>query len=233
MKSVREYFQDFIALFFPELCAACGINLIKNESSLCTTCIFQLPRTHFQLGAENPLAHELWGRFPFIHAGAFVYFRKGNNVQHIIHQLKYNGRHDSGFRMGELYGLDLKHAQQGWDVDLIIPVPIHPNKKDQRGYNQSECIALGLSSVLRIPVSTNHLIKRTHTSSQTKKSRLERQQNLKESFIVQNGAELKGKHLLLIDDVLTTGATLEACAKALTKLDQVHISIASIALATE
>lgn len=229
MKILKVYFKDFLSLFFPELCAGCSVNLVKNEQSLCVSCVFQLPRTNFQLGPDNPVARELWGRFPFVSAGSFVFFQKGSRVQRIIHKLKYSGRHDSGFKMGQLYGADLKQAGKTEDIDLIIPVPIHPRKRRQRGYNQSEYIAKGLSQMLKIPVSTNHLIKRTYTVSQTKKSRIERHDNLQQTFWLENGHELQGKHVLLVDDVLTTGATLEACANALLQTEQIRISIASIA----
>ena len=148
MKAIYSYLQDFFALFFPEPCVSCSTSLLKNERSLCTSCIFHLPRTNFHLASDNPAARTFWGRFPFIHAGAFVYFQKGTKVQRIVHQLKYNNKSESGFRMGELYGQDIKDKQQSQNIDLIIPVPLHPKRKRQRGYNQSEHIALGLASVL-------------------------------------------------------------------------------------
>ena len=231
MQAIYSYFKDFVALFFPELCVGCGTSLLKNEHSLCTSCIFHLPRTHFHLDPDNSAARTFWGRFPFVHADAFVYFQKGNKVQRIIHQLKYNNKSENGFRMGELYGHEIQHVPQWQDLDIIIPVPLHAKKKRQRGYNQSECIASGLASVLNIPVSTTHLLKKVQTSSQTQKTRFERYESQKEAFLIQNSTEIERKHILLIDDVITTGATLEACATALLEVKDVRISIAGIAFA--
>jgi ComF family protein len=225
MKTIYHYFQDFVALFFPELCVGCGMSLLTNEQSLCTSCIFHLPRTNFHLDPDNLVARAFWGRIPFVYAGAFVYFQKGGKVQNMMHQLKYNNKCESGFRMGELYGYDLKHVEQWQDIDLIIPVPLHPKKKRLRGYNQSEYIAQGLASVLHIPVSTTHLVKEVHTSSQTKKSRFARYENLAAAFSVQNSVEIEGKHILLTDDVITTGATLETCAKALLEVKDLRIRV--------
>ena len=228
IKTVYHYFQDFVALFFPDLCAGCQSSLVKHETALCIQCIYHLPRTNFHLDPQNPIARTFWGRFPFTYAGAFTFFQKGNKVQHIMHQLKYNSNTASGFKMGELYGYELTRTNQWQNLDLIIPIPLHPKKLRQRGYNQSLYIAQGLASVLDIPVSVTALERKRHTSTQTKKSRYDRYENLKDAFEIKNSCEVVGKHILLIDDVITTGATLEACATTLLKLESVQISVASI-----
>ena len=225
------YFHDFVGLFFPELCAACGKNLFKNEEVICTSCIFHLPYTHHHKDPDNRVARQLWGRFPFIQAGAFVYFRKGNKVQHLMHQLKYNNRPETGTRMGELYGAELKRSSEYILPDAIIPVPLHPQKKKKRLYNQSECIANGLAEALNIPVICNNLCRVENTETQTRKTRFARYENLKEAFLIRDPAALEHKHLLLVDDVITTGATLEACGTVLLELNSVRISIAALAFA--
>lgn len=231
MNIARSYLQDFWGLFFPELCTACGKNLFKNEQIICTSCIYHLPYTNFHLDNENRVARQLWGRFQFVQAVSYLYFQKGGKVQSIMHQLKYNNSPQTGFRIGELYGYDLKRSASWQEPDLIIPVPLHSKKQKKRGYNQSEHIANGLASVLNIPVILNNLQRSADTSTQTRKSRFARYENLKQAFISSNPKALNQKHILLVDDVITTGATLEACSLALLQIEGVRISIATIAFA--
>ncbi len=227
----RGYFQDFISLFFPELCVGCNKNLFKNEHIICTNCIYHLPYTNFHEDDKNKVAKQLWGRFPFVQAGAYLYFRKGSKVQNIMHQLKYNNKPETGFKMGELYGHSLKKSPNWQLPDMIIPVPLHPKKLKKRSYNQSEYIANGMASALEIPVLTHHLIRAADTSTQTRKSRFARYENLKEAFKIKNPEQFHQKHILLVDDVITTGATLESCSLVLLELENVKISIAAIAFA--
>lgn len=231
MTGLSNYFEDFLALFFPELCAACGRNLFKNERMICTYCIYQMPLTNFHSDPENKMTKQLWGRFPFIQADAFLYFHKGNRVQNMMHQLKYNKRPEVGFRIGELYASDLIRSENWNKPDLIIPVPLHPSKLKKRNYNQSEYIANGMALVLNIPVVTNNLIRTENTETQTRKSRFARYENLKRAFIIRDSKALFNKHILLVDDVMTTGATLEACSLELLKTEGLRISISTMAYA--
>ena len=231
MKEILSYFIDLIALFFPELCAACGRSLYRYEKIICTTCIYHLPHTNFHDDPENKMARQLWGRFPFVQAIAFLYFRKGNRIQNLMHQLKYKKSPETGSRLGELYAYELKRSITYKPADLIIPVPLHPAKFRKRGYNQSECIAKGLSSILSIPVSTANLVRLENTETQTKKSRYARYENLINAFHILDTSEFINKHVMLIDDVMTTGATLEACSMLLQKIEGVEISICTIAYA--
>jgi ComF family protein len=231
MKKISAYLSDFIALFFPELCAACGKNLFKNERIICTNCIYHLPETNFHEDPHNKMARQLWGRFPFVQTIAFLYFRKGSRIQNMMHQLKYRKSPETGVRIGELYAYALKSSKIFKKSDLIIPVPLHPTKFKKRGYNQSECIAKGLSSILNIPINTKNLIRTENTDTQTKKSRYARFENLISAFHVQNKGDLVNKHIMLIDDVMTTGATLEACSLLLQEIEGVEISICTIAYA--
>ena len=162
---------------------------------------------------------------------AFVYFQKGNRVQNLMHQLKYNKKPEVGIRMGELYAWQLIRSEALKNADIIIPIPLHPIKLKKRGYNQSEEISKGLSSVLKLPLSTQHLIRTENTESQTKKSRFARYENLKDAFIINNAFELIQKHIILVDDVMTTGATMEACSNELLKIEGLKISICTLAYA--
>lgn len=231
MKEILSYFKDLIALFFPELCTACGRSLYRNERIICTNCIYHLPITNFHNDPDNKMARQLWGRFPFVQAIAFLYFRKGNRIQNLMHQLKYKKSPETGSRLGELYAYELKRSITYKPADLIIPVPLHPAKFRKRGYNQSECIAKGLSSILSIPVSTANLVRLENTETQTKKSRYARYENLINAFHILDTSEFINKHVMLIDDVMTTGATLEACSILLQKIEGVEISICTIAYA--
>jgi len=231
MKRFLAYLNDLFCLFFPELCAACGINLFNNENIICTNCIYHLPRTNFHIDPQNKMARQLWGRFKFEQAIAFVYFQKGSRVQNMMHELKYNKKPDVGIRMGELYALQLSRTEV-WDKpDMIIPIPLHPKRFKQRGYNQSEQISKGLSSILNLPISTHNLVREENTQSQTKKSRFARYENLKDAFIMTNPSELFHKHILLVDDVMTTGATMEACSIELLKIEGVKVSVCTLAYA--
>ncbi|SKB79599.1 ComF family protein [Daejeonella lutea] len=228
---IIPYLHDFISLFFPDLCAGCGTNLFNNEQSICTNCIYHLPVTNFHNDPQNRLAKQLWGRFSFVQASSFVYFNKGGRVQNIMHQLKYNKKPEAGFRMGQLYAHALR-TSESWQIpDFIIPVPLHPGKLKKRGYNQSEYIANGIASTLAVPMKSNNLIRIENTDTQTKKSRFARYENLSGAFMCLDENALRNKHILVVDDVMTTGATLEACCIVLLELNNVRISVATIAFA--
>lgn len=231
MKEILKYFNDLFALFFPELCAACGRSLVSNERQICTSCIFQLPHTGFHDDPENRMARELWGRIPFEQACAFLYFKKGGKVQNLMHQLKYNKKPEAAKRAGELYGYELKRSDKFIIPDLIIPVPLHPSRLKKRGYNQSEYIAAGISSVLEIPVCSDYLSRIENTATQTRKSRFARYENLRSAFRLKSSDLLINRHILLVDDVMTTGSTLEACSLKLLTVEGLRISICTLAYA--
>lgn len=229
MKKFLGYFEDLLSLFFPELCAACGKSLFKNEKIICTSCIYHLPQTNFHEDPNNKMARQLWGRFPFVQTIAFLYFRKGSRIQRMMHQLKYRKSPETGIRLGELYAHELKRSDIFKKPDIIMPIPLHPAKFKKRGYNQSECIGQGLTSILNIPINTTNLVRLENTETQTKKSRYARYENLLGVFEVKEKSELIDKHIMLIDDVMTTGATLEACSLLLQEIKGVKISICTIA----
>ncbi|MBL0328160.1 MAG: ComF family protein [Bacteroidetes bacterium] len=224
--------NDFISLIFPQVCASCGNSLYKNEQTLCTYCVYHLPKTNFHLNNDNPVAKIFWGRVDIQSAAAFYGFNKGGRVQHIIHQLKYKGRKEVGFAVGKLYGYELKMCDSFKTVDTIIPVPLHSKKIKKRGYNQSEAFAEGLSVSMGVPANVKTLFRAYESETQTKKSRFSRWQNVESIFQLKDIKSLEGKHVLLVDDVVTTGATLEACAQTLQQIPGIKISVATIAYAS-
>ncbi len=228
-----NYFQDFISLFYPNNCVACQNALYRNEYIICTSCLFHLPKTNYHLEKDNPISKIFWGRSDIEIAASFYFFIKAGKVQHLIHQLKYKGKKEIGIFIGELYGKELLKSEFFQNIDVIIPVPLHPKKEKKRGYNQSEMFGIGLSTSMQIPLDKTTLIRTYASETQTKKSRFKRWENVNEIFDLQNADLLENKHTLLIDDVITTGATIEACANMLKKIKDVKISIVSIAAATK
>ncbi len=231
MKTPIPFLEAMVGLFYPNLCCACGKNLLLSQQVLCIDCQYRLPKTQFHHHADNPFAERFWGRLP-LHAGASLYFfTKGGRVQRLLHALKYEGRQELGRYLGNMYGAELAQSSLFAGIDLIVPVPLHPRKRRQRGYNQSDCFAEGLSEALGRPWLPNALIRQSFTQTQTRKSRFERLRNVEEAFALQQPQALSGKHILLVDDVMTTGATLEACGLLLTGLPDVRLSMATIAIA--
>lgn len=223
--------RDFISLLYPRLCFACGNSLFKHEQVICTHCLFELPKTNFHRFPDNPLDKVFWGRVPVERTAALYYFSKGGKVQHLVHQLKYKGQKEVGIYMGKLLGVELKSEPGFLTMDKIIPVPLHPRKLKKRGYNQSDQFAIGLAESTGIEMDIKSFVRTIATETQTKKSRFARYENVKEIFKVTAPAELENKHLLLVDDVITTGSTLESCANILLQVPGVRISVASIAYA--
>jgi len=220
---------DFLFLVFPKICITCGNSLLKSEEVICTSCFFHLPKTNFHLNPENHVTRTFWGRVRIESGVAYLYFNKGNRVQKLIHHLKYKGRRDVGVFLGKRYGDCLKKNPVFQTIDFIIPVPLHEKKLKLRGYNQSEAFADGLSQTIGVPVDIKSLVRIISTETQTRKSRFRRWENVAEIFSVQHPESLINKHILLVDDVITTGATMESCINALAFVSGIRISVAAIA----
>jgi len=223
--------DDLISLFYPRLCAGCDTPLVKGEEVLCLNCLADLPRTNYHFIPENPVFLTFAGRVKIEMATSFCRFDKGGRLQHLLHQLKYKGNREVGRKMGMLFGSDLVQINKYQSIDAIIPVPLHPKKEKIRGFNQSVEICKGLSESMNRPLIQGNLIRSVHTASQTRKGRFERWENVTGIFSVKDGNSLTGKHLLLVDDVVTTGATLEACCEPLLEIPGVTVSIATLATA--
>jgi len=224
-------FVDFIDLIFPDLCVVCGNNLQRNEHQLCLSCLVDIPRTNYHLIEGNPVEKRFWGKVPVCRATSYFFFQKGSSFQKLLHILKYNGNKEIGVIMGKYAALDLLETPDFATVDLIIPVPLHPKKFKSRGYNQSEWIGKGIAMILNIPQDTSTLVRVKENPSQTKKSVYERFENTEDIFKLSDSTILAGKHVLLVDDVLTTGSTLEACILALLETEGIKISVFTLAVA--
>ena len=227
----RDWLDSIINLFYPRVCAACGEPLLKGEETVCLKCRYALPKTGYELHPDNPVAQMFQGRVKLHAATACFFFAKSGKVQHLIHELKYKKNKEAGVFLGREMGQNLKEAPLFQDIDYLIPVPLHPKREQQRGYNQSLMIAQGINEVTGIPIGDKYLVRVKYTETQTHKTAEERHQNVKDIFELHHADELQGKHLLLIDDVLTTGATLEACARQLEHISGITISVATAACA--
>lgn len=231
MKAQTSYLADFVSLLFPELCAACRESLVANEHLICTGCLYGLPFTNFHLQPDNIVARQFWGKIPLEAAYAMCYFTKGGKIQNLMHQFKYKGIKEIGNLLGSLTGDQLIKSEVFNTVDMIVPVPLHKKRMRQRGYNQSACFAEGLAQKLNATVEVDNLVRVIATETQTHRSRFARFENMQEVFVINDPERLTGKHILLVDDIVTTGSTLEACGAQLLKVPGLKLSIATIAYA--
>jgi ComF family protein len=221
--------KDLISLIYPQACVICPGDLYHGEQFICSECRFHLPRTGYHHLADNPIAKNFWGRIPVESATAYFYFNKGLKVQQLVHQVKYRGKKELGVFLGNMFGAELKSSSFAEEVNLVIPVPLHEQKQKRRGYNQSYFIARGIAEAIAADCLPE-IIKRTEaTDTQTKKSRIKRWENVEDKFAITDTGLLQDKHVLLVDDVVTTGSTLEACAQEILKVPGTKISIAALA----
>ena len=218
-------------LFFPRLCVVCGDKLIEQEQWICLHCLHHIPRTNFHLNPDNVVARLFYGRVPIEFATSFFYFSKGSKYQTLLHNLKYKGMKELGEEIGKHFGIDLLQSPEFASVDVVCPVPLHSQKEKKRGYNQSWWIASGIARQMQKDLSDDNLKRVTATETQTRKTRFERWQNVEGIFELSNPEAFSGKHILLIDDVVTTGSTLEACAQAILSKTNARVSIATLATA--
>lgn len=228
-----SFTMPIIELFYPNLCFACQQRHAPKDSSICISCEYRISPTGYHLLEDNPVLQRFWGRVDLEHATSCFDFNKGGLLQNLIHRLKYDNQPQVGIELGRIYGAMLQETAPYNTIDYILPVPLHPRKKHQRGYNQAAMIAQGMSETMDISWTSDFLVRKTYTETQTKKSRLDRFDNVQNAFEIPSQDAIAGKHLLLVDDVITTGATLEACAIQLLKAPNVKVSLAAIALASQ
>jgi len=221
--------SDFVSLLFPRPCLACGNSLVRGEEVICTNCILELPATDHHLEPDNPLRSRLSYRVPLKYGMACYRFSKNGRVQHLLHELKYKAHPEIGVTLGRVYADKMLTAGFMDVFEMIIPVPLHPSRQRKRGYNQSAKFAEGLSEGLGVPFSDHIMMRQLKTETQTRKSKLNRWENMHDVFRVNVPAEVDGKRILLVDDVITTGSTLEACAQVLIDAGSRELSIACIA----
>lgn len=225
------YLDELLELIYPSLCITCGERLVMQENYICLSCWLDLPAGHFETETDNKVARLFWGRVSVDKAVSWFQYRKGSRYQRLIHFIKYKGYKELGFEAGKRYGRILSDKNIFSDIDAIIPVPLHDRKLKTRGYNQSEWIAMGLADSLHKSLITDNLVRLIHTPTQTRKGRFERWQNVEGIFGLTTPLSIENKHILLVDDVVTTGSTLEACAMVLLKISGVKLSIATLAYA--
>lgn len=228
---IKNIVNSTLHLFYPHICTGCGSDLLEADNLLCLKCIHDLPHTGFAGLPNNPVEKYFWGRVPLTAAYSQFYFSKEFLIQHLIHQLKYKGDTEIGFYLGEMMGKTLLHSNRFSSIDALIPLPLYADKEHKRGYNQAAVICNGISAVMNVPVLNGAVIRQKNTETQTRKHRTERWENVKQSFNVVKEKELAGKHLLLVDDVVTTGATLEACGQVILEASGIKLSIATLAYA--
>ncbi len=221
--------NDLVSLFYPQNCICCHQTLNKGEHDCCVFCLTELPRTNFVNYNDNPVAKLFWGRIELTFGFSVFQFTKGGKLQSLLHSLKYNGKTQVGEFLGREMGKALASSSKATEVDLILPIPLHPKKERLRGYNQSDFLAKGLGEVTSIPYSTSVLKRTVHTASQTRKSKFDRWQNVSSIFDIKKPAAIQGKNILLVDDVVTTGSTLESCAHQLLQHGANSVSIAVVA----
>lgn len=218
-------------LFYPHNCIGCGSDVIRPENFLCLECIDVLPYTDFAMHQNNPVEKKFWGRIALSSAMSELYFSKGSIVQNMIHDFKYRGNKKAGHYFGQLMGKSLLKSSR-FNVDVIVPLPLFEKKEKMRGFNQAEVLCNGISEIIGKPVINNCVTRKVATDTQTKKQRIERWKNVDGIFSIKSSEKLEGKKVLLVDDVITTGATIDACGTEILKIKGVTLYVASLAYAT-
>ena len=232
MVAFKEIKNSFLHLLFPHVCTGCGNDMINEESMLCMRCLADMPETNFHIHANNPAEKIFWGRLSLLSATAQYYFTKESLMQQLMHQLKYKGNKELGWQLGRLMGKDLKQTNRFQNISALIPLPLFPAKEKRRGYNQATILCEGIAEVMKVPILKDVIIRTQHTESQTKRGRMERWQNMEGKFQIVHPENIRNKHLLLVDDVVTTGATLEACGRELFQAKDIKLSIATLCYAS-
>lgn len=222
----------WLELLFPETCVVCNDVLRYSEKYMCTSCLSDIPQIYLHNKQHNPLEELLWGQLPFVRATSFMVYTKKSKYASILHTIKYKNHQQLGIAMGEMFGAELLRSGFMETIDAIVPVPLHSKRQRSRGYNQSSLLAQGISRVTCIPVIDTAVIRTKNTESQTRKNKEERTQNVAHIFEVAQPELIQKKHILLLDDVITTGATCLSCAESILEQGFVsNISVASLALA--
>ncbi|MGZ3882249.1 MAG: ComF family protein [Flavisolibacter sp.] len=228
MLLLKEIRDSLLHLAFPHVCEGCGTDRLQDDHLLCLHCLSSLPNTNFCQHSNNPVEKIFWGRIPVFSATAQFFFTKESMMQHLVHQLKYKGNKEMGIYLGELMGWSLFESGRFTCIDVLIPLPLHKSKQRLRGYNQSTLLCQGIAKVLEKPVLTEVVSRTEETESQTRKNRIERWENMQGKFKLTDASAIEGLNVLLVDDVITTGATLEACGREILQAKNVRLSVGTL-----
>jgi ComF family protein len=231
MNALQEIKESLLHLLFPHVCAGCGSDHVDIKNFICMRCMHELPFTGFEKVTDNPVEKIFWGRLPIVSATAQFYFTKDSVIQRLMHQFKYKGSKDIGYQLGKMMAESLA-GKNRFNIDALVPMPLFPSREKKRGYNQATLICRGMGEVLGVPILDKVITRPEHTETQTKKSRVERWKNIDGKFYLADPESIKYKHLLLVDDVITTGATLESCGQELLKGENTRLSVAALCFAS-
>ncbi len=230
MRTTKTILNSLLSLFFPETCCACGNPIVEGETFICLHCLCKLPLTGYHQHLSNPAEERFRGKFEYEKIASFLHFEKGGHAQKIVHQIKYKNNEVFGIWLGQCMAEEIAVSDFFSEIDLIVPIPLHKKKRKKRGYNQAEALASGISQKLGIPCNIENLQKIKANTSQTKKGRYERWLNSLETFMVRDTEIFANKHILLIDDVITTGATIESCVHCIQSNNNTKISVLTLAI---
>jgi ComF family protein len=229
MFKIASAFTDFLHLFFPHVCIGCGTDILQNQHQLCLKCLSEMPETNFFSQPGNPVEKKFYGRLPIAYGGSGYFFTKDSLLQRLIYELKYRGNKEIGFYLGQLLAKFLSNNTLYDQVDVLVPLPLNARRQKKRGYNQSAALCNGIASVWKKPVNDSAVVRKINTETQTHRGRITRWENMEGVFAVTDPSAICGKHVLLVDDVITTGASLEACGSEILKTPGTTLSIATLA----
>lgn len=232
MIRLKEIKESVLHLLFPHVCTGCGNDILSTDTMLCMKCIDAMPETNFELHLNNPVEKTFWGRLPLVSGTAQFYFTKESLMQHLMHQFKYKGNRELGMQLGKIMGDQIIRSRRFDDIRALIPLPLFPAKEKRRGYNQATVLCQGMAESMKVPVLDKVIIRPQHTETQTKKGRIERWKNMEGKFVIKNPEAIRNKHVLLVDDVVTTGATLESCGNELLQAENIRLSVATLCIAS-
>lgn len=229
MPNVQLSLNSLIHLFFPHVCTGCGSDIVNSKHQLCLKCLSELPVTNFFSQMANPVEKKFYGRLRVKNGGAGYFFTKDSLLETLIYELKYKGNKDIGSYLGQLLAKFLTNNNAFDDIDMLVPLPLNPRRQKKRGYNQATALCNGIASVWKRPVVENAVIRKVNTETQTHRGRITRWENMDGVFAIAEPSLIRGKHILLVDDVITTGASLEACGSEILKVSGTSLSIATLA----
>ncbi len=229
MPGTQLSLNNLVHLFFPHVCTGCGSDIINNKHQLCLKCLSELPVTNFFSQRVNPVEKKFYGRIPVRNAGSGYFFTKDSLLETLIYEMKYKGNKDIGFYLGQLLAKFLANNDAFADIDMLVPLPLNPKRQKKRGYNQATALCNGIASVWKRPVVENAVIRKVNTETQTHRGRITRWENMDGVFAIAEPSLIRDKHILLADDVITTGASLEACGSEILKVPGTSLSIATLA----